>query len=223
MRILLLEDDELIGDGIKIGLGSKGFSVDWLTNGLVARHALNDTRYDAVILDLTLPGEDGLRLLEYWRSHGLRTPVLILTARDAINQRIKGLDKGADDYMGKPFALNELAARLRALVRRNCDQPEPEIRHGDLCFNSSTRTLTKRGDVVLLSPKELALVELFLRNGQRVLSKSLIEDKLYTWDDAISSNTVEVHIHHIRRKLGNDFIRTVPKAGYALGKVEGNK
>ncbi|HGT8809953.1 response regulator [Escherichia coli] len=171
MRILLIEDDMLIGDGIKTGLSKMGFSVDWFTQGRQGKEALYSAPYDAVILDLTLPGMDGRDILREWREKGQREPVLILTARDALAERVEGLRLGADDYLCKPFALIEVAARLEALMR----------------------------------------------NAGRVLPRKLIEEKLYTWDEEVTSNAVEVHVHHLRRKLGSDFIRTVHGIGYTLG------
>lgn len=171
MRILLIEDDMLIGDGIKTGLSKMGFSVDWFTQGRQGKEALYSAPYDAVILDLTLPGMDGRDILREWRGKGQREPVLILTARDALAERVEGLRLGADDYLCKPFALIEVAARLEALMR----------------------------------------------NAGRVLPRKLIEEKLYTWDEEVTSNAVEVHVHHLRRKLGSDFIRTVHGIGYTLG------
>ena len=186
MRILLIEDDMLIGDGIKTGLSKMGFSVDWFTQGRQGKEALYSAPYDAVILDLTLPGMDGRDILREWREKGQREPVLILTARDALAERVEGLRLGADDYLCKPFALIEVAATLA-------------------------------GEPLTLKPKEFALLELLMRNAGRVLPRKLIEEKLYTWDEEVTSNAVEVHVHHLRRKLGSDFIRTVHGIGYTLG------
>ena len=220
MRILLIEDDQLIGDGITIGLKRYGFSVDWLTDGCAGREAVALAAYDAIILDLSLPGIDGLEVLRQWRDAGRLEPVLVLTARDAPGQRVEGLNLGADDYLGKPFSLEELAARLRALIRRRHGHSAPLLSHGSVTFNPETRTVNQDGAEVALSPKEIALIELFLLNRQTVLSKSLIEEKIYPWGEEISSNAVEVHIHHIRRKLGTGFIRTVHGIGYALGEIQ---
>lgn len=217
MRILLIEDDKLIGDGVRAGLVKLGFSVDWFTDGIIGKNALPSAPYDAVVLDLSLPGIDGLDILQFWRHSNLDTPVLVLTARDAIEQRVIGLQAGADDYLCKPFALAELAARLQSLIRRSHGQASSELCHNDVCFNPATRQVTKAGQTISLTAKEMVVLELFLHNRDRVLSKNLIQDKLYSWDDDVSSNTVEVHIHNLRRKLGNDFIRTVYGAGYSLG------
>ena len=217
MRILLIEDDTLIGDGIKAGLTHQGFDVTWFTSGSEGKNTLSEGSFDAVILDLTLPGEDGLVILRQWREAGRTEPVLVLTARDALDQRVKGLELGADDYLGKPFALEELNARLKALVRRSTGQTSPLLVHGSITLCLQSKTLKKDGGEVPLSPKELALIELFLRNRENVLPKSLIEDKLYQRGEDISSNAVEVHIHHLRRKLGQETIKTVYGFGYVLG------
>lgn len=217
MRILLIEDDKLIGDGVKAGLSKLGFNIDWFTDGVLGQKAILSAPYDAVILDLSLPGIDGLDILRSWRHNKMNTPVLILTARDAIEQRVIGLQSGADDYLCKPFALAELGARLQSLIRRSHGQATEELRHNDVCFYPATKQVTKSGQSVALTAKEMVVLELFLHNRDRVLSKNLIQEKLYSWDNDVSSNTVEVHIHNLRRKLGNDFIRTVYGAGYSLG------
>lgn len=217
MRILLVEDDRLIGDGIKAGLSKLGFSVDWFTDGVEGKQALYSAPYDAAILDLTLPGIDGLEILREWRDKHHSEPVLILTARDALNQRVEGLRLGADDYLCKPFALIEVAARLEALVRRTHGQTRSELRHGNVTLDPTNLIATLDGEPLVLKPKEFALLELLLRNTGRVLPRKLIEEKIYTWDDDVSSNAVEVHVHHLRRKLGSHFIRTVHGIGYTLG------
>ncbi|ECM7081660.1 two-component system response regulator QseB [Salmonella enterica subsp. enterica serovar Enteritidis] len=217
MRILLVEDDTLIGDGIKAGLSKMGFSVVWFTEGRPGKEALYSAPYDAVILDLTLPGMDGRDILREWREKGKQEPVLILTARDALAERVEGLRLGADDYLCKPFALIEVAARLEALVRRASGQASSELRHGQVTLNPGNLVATLAGEPLALKPKEFALLELLLRNKGRVLPRKLIEEKLYNWDDDVSSNAVEVHVHHLRRKLGSEFIRTVHGIGYTLG------
>ncbi|WP_436874215.1 quorum sensing response regulator transcription factor QseB [Kosakonia sacchari] len=217
MRILLVEDDTLIGDGLKAGLGKKGFSVDWFTDGKQGKAALFSAPYDAVILDLTLPGIDGLDILRDWREQKRAEPVLILTARDAIDQRVEGLRLGADDYLCKPFALVEMAARLEVLIRRRHGQTHSVLRHGNVTLDPGNLVATLDGETLALKPKEFALLELLLRNAGRVLPRKLIEEKLYTWDDEVTSNAVEVHVHHLRRKLGTTFIRTVHGIGYTLG------
>ena len=216
MRILLIEDDPLIGDGLKIGLEKLGFSVDWFTDGAEGEEALLQTPYAAVILDLGLPKKDGLEILQDWRRQNKNEPVLILTARGDVDQRIAGLNSGADDYLGKPFALKEVQARLNALIRRSGGQAAAVIKYKDIEFNPQTRKVLQNGKEVVLAPKELALLELLLLNKNRVLSKEVIENKIYSWDDEVSSNAGEVHIHHLRKKLGKDVVKTVNKIGYIL-------
>jgi len=217
MRILLIEDDRLIGDGIKAGLSKLGFSIDWFTQGKEGLRALSAAPYDAVILDLSLPEIDGLDILRQWRQQGQDEPVLILTARDALEQRINGLQMGADDYLCKPFALSEVAARLQALIRRRHGQLPPTLKHGGVIMEPGSHTVTLNGEPLVLKAREIALLELFLLNAGRVLTRSQLEEKLYGWDDEVSSNAVEVHIHHLRKKLGSEFIRTIHGVGYTLG------
>jgi two-component system response regulator QseB len=217
MRILVIEDDRLIGDGIKAGLIKLGFSVDWFIDGKEGLTALGSAPFDAVVLDLSLPGIDGLEILRQWRQQGQDEPVLILTARDAVEQRVAGLQQGADDYLCKPFALSEVAARLQALIRRRHGQLQPVLSHGAVVMESASHTVTLDGEPLLLKSRELALLELFLINKGRVLTRAQLEEKLYGWDDDVSSNAVEVHIHHLRKKLGSQFIRTIHGVGYTLG------
>lgn len=219
MRILLIEDDRLIGDGLKVGLSQLGFTIDWFTDGKQGQVALLDAPYDAVILDLSLPSLDGIDILKYWRQEGRDEPVLILTARDALDQRVQGLQQGADDYLCKPFALAEVAARLQALIRRRSGQLSPILKHGDVEMDPVAMTVTCHGKFIELKSKELSLLSLFLHNPNKVLSRTMIEEKLYNWDEEVSSNAVEVHIHHLRRKLGSGFIRTVHGVGYRLGEA----
>ena len=216
MRILLIEDDQLIGDGLKVGLEKLGFAVDWFADGLEGEEALYQASYGAVVRDLGLPGQDGLEVLKNWRQKGRAEPVLILTARGDVDQRIAGLNSGADDYLGKPFSLKEVQARLNALIRRSSSRPSPLLKHRDVAFDPETRKVTAAGREVVLSPRETALLELLLLNKNKVLSKEAIESKIYSWDDEVSSNAVEVHIHHLRKKLGKDIVRTVNKIGYIL-------
>lgn len=219
MRILLVEDDRLIGDGLQAGLGKLGFSVDWFTGGTQGMQALSAAPYDAVVLDLSLPEIDGLAILRHWRQQGQDEPVLILTARDALEQRVSGLQQGADDYLCKPFALSEVAARLQALIRRRHGQLQPTLQHGGLVLNPAAHTAILHGEPLPLKARELALLELFLLNAGRILTRAQLEEKLYGWEDDVSSNAVEVHIHHLRKKLGSGFIRTVHGVGYALGEA----
>lgn len=217
MRVLLVEDDPLLGDGLVAGLRELGFAVDWLRDGKPAQKAIRDAPYDAAVLDLGLPGLDGMSLLARWRESGIAIPVLILTARDAIDARVAGLDSGADDYLVKPVVLAELAARLRALVRRSQGKVEPVWRHGPLEYNPAARTVSWRGTAVELTARELAVLEILLANPRRVLSKANIQEKLYDWSDEIESNSLEVHVHHLRRKLDASVVRTVRGVGYMLG------
>ncbi|QRN34255.1 quorum sensing response regulator transcription factor QseB [Pectobacterium brasiliense] len=217
MRILLIEDDRLIGDGLKAGLNKLGFNIDWFMEGKTGAAALKAAPYDAVVLDLSLPGMDGMDILRQWRQAGHDEPVLILTARDALEQRVEGLQRGADDYLCKPFALTEVAARLQALIRRRHGQLQPALTHGAVSLEQGSRSVTLNNEPLILKSRELALLELFLLNPNRILTRAQLEEKLYGWDDDVSSNAVEVHIHHLRKKLGSGFIRTVHGVGYILG------
>ncbi|WP_174874839.1 response regulator [Vogesella oryzae] len=217
MRVLIVEDDPLIGDGLQAGLQALGFSCDWLRDGKLALSGIRAAPYDAVVLDLGLPGMDGLEVLAAWRRAGHHEPVLLLTARDGVNDRIRGLDSGADDYLVKPFALGELAARLRALVRRRGGQSVALLSHGRVSLDPAARQATLDGEPVALSARELAVLEVLLNNRNRVLSRAEIEEKLYDWAHEVESNAVEVHIHHLRKKLGADFIKTRRGLGYTLG------
>lgn len=218
MRILLIEDDNLIGEGLKIGLSKSGFSVDWFNDGKTGLNALASAPYDAVVLDLTLPKLDGLDVLQHWRSQHHDVPVLILTARDTLDERIAGLQRGADDYLCKPFALAEVVARLQALIRRRYGQTNPVIEHSLVKFDPNQRKVWLNQQEVSLTTREYNLLALFMYNKDRVLTRSAIEEKLYNWDEEVSSNALEVHIYNLRQKLGKQFIRTVHGVGYALGK-----
>ncbi len=217
MRVLLVEDDELLGDGVRSGLAQAGFAVDWVRDGLEADSVLGLVEYDAVVLDLGLPGLGGLELLTRLRATGSATPVLILTARDTVSDRVAGLDRGADDYLVKPFDLGELLARLRALLRRAAGRAEPLLRDGDLVLDPVTRAVTLDARPVELSPRELSLLHELMSHPGEVLSRARLEERLYGWGDEIASNAVEVHIHNLRRKLGSDRIRTVRGSGYSMG------
>lgn len=217
MRILLIEDDTLIGNGLQIGLSKSGFVVDWFTDGKSGLNALNSAPYDAVVLDLTLPKMDGLDVLQQWRSHNQSIPVLILTARDTLDERVKGLQKGADDYLCKPFALAEVVARLQALIRRSYGHTTPVISHLNVTLDPNQRSVRLNDEPISLTTREYKLLELFMLNKERVLSRSMIEEKLSTWEEEISSAALDVHIYNLRQKLGKQFIRTVHGVGYALG------
>lgn len=216
MRILLIEDDNLIGDGIKTGLEKSNFTVDWFDNGEDGEEALYQAPYDAVVLDLSLPGKDGLEILQQWRRSNYKIPVLILTARGDVESRIAGLNQGADDYLGKPFSLQEVIARINALMRRQGGYAAAELKFGDIRYQPGGRKVWRNNVEIELSPREKALLELFMLNKNRVLSKEHIEEKLYSWDDEVQSNAVEVHIHNLRKKLGRNIIRTINKIGYVM-------
>lgn len=216
MRILLVEDDRLIGDGLKVGLEKLGFAVDWFTDGAEGEEALYQAPYEAAVLDLGLPGLDGMEVLHRWRQRGRTEPVLILTARGDVDQRIAGLNGGADDYLGKPFALKEVQARLNALIRRRNGRPTPQLVYKNIALDPQTRRVTSDGKEIILSPREISLLELLLLNKNKVLSKQMIEDKIYSWDEEVQSNAVEVHIHYLRKKFGRDLVRTVNKIGYIM-------
>ena len=223
MRILIVEDDALLGDGLASGLRSLGFAVDWFRDGGAADAALTHAPYEAIVLDLSLPGGDGMDWLARWRRRGETTPVLILTARDALDSRVAGLDSGADDYLVKPVAIVELAARRRALTRRARGRPEPVWRHGSLAYDAAAKRVTWCGEPVELTSRELALLEVLLANPRRVLSRQQLFEKLYAWDHSIESNAIEVYVHHLRRKIDPAIVRTVRGVGYALGAADEGK
>lgn len=220
MRVLLVEDDPLLGDGIQAGLGQAGFAVDWVKDGIAGELALKTTPYAVVVLDLGLPRLSGLDLLKRLRGGGCATPVLILTARDAIDDRIKGLDTGADDYLVKPFDLNELAARLRALLRRAGGVAAPVLEIGALRLDPAVRAVAWHNRPVELSAREFALLHELAQNAGRVLSREQLEQRLYAWGEEVESNAIEVHVHHLRRKLAPDLIRTVRGVGYLVPKAD---
>ncbi|MGV8933529.1 MAG: response regulator [Gallionellaceae bacterium] len=218
MRILLVEDDPLLGDGIQKSLNHLGFTVDWMRDGKQGENALTSEEYAAVVLDLGLPQQDGMSLLQSIRSKGLSTPVLILTARDGKLDKLKGFASGADDYVIKPVDMEELAARLHALIRRSGGHATPRIRLGAVEIDSSTHQAWHEDKPVELSAKEFAVLELLMQNAGRVLTRAQLEQSLYGWGDSADSNTVEVFIHHLRKKLGSDFIRTLRGIGYCTGR-----
>jgi len=216
MRFLLVEDDPLLGDGIQVGLMQGGDAVDWMRDGESAEAALRTEDYELMVLDLGLPGRSGLEVLQALRGRGSDLPVLILTARDTVADRVAGLDAGADDYLIKPFELDELRARIRALVRRRHGRASPVIRHGALELDPAAHTVTVDAQPVKLSQREFAVLNLLLDNRGRVLSKSRLEEGLYAWGEEVESNAMEVYIHHLRKKLGADLIRTVRGVGYVI-------
>lgn len=217
MRLLLVEDDKLLGKGIYAGLRQEGYAVDWVRDGEAAETACLNEDYDCVVLDIGLPRQNGLQVLDRVRARGDDTPVLMLTARDTIDDRIKGLDHGADDYMIKPFDLDELHARVRAVMRRRTGRSSPVLVHGDIELDPGAHTVKKGGELVDLSPRGFAILHALLENKGRVMSRSRLEESLYSWKDEIESNAVEVHIHHLRKKLGSDLIRTIRGVGYTIG------
>ena len=216
MRVLVVEDDPLLGDALCIGMRQRGFAADWVRDGVAADTALKTETFAAVILDLGLPRLSGMQLLRQRREAHDRTPVLILTARDAVEERVAGLDAGADDYVVKPVDLDELAARLRALVRRSAGDPHPTLQLGALQINPAARHVVWHGAPVELSPREFDLLLEFARSPNRFLSKEQLTERLYGWNDEVESNALEVHIHHLRRKLDPSLIVTQRGVGYML-------
>ncbi|MGP4969826.1 response regulator [Psychrobacter aquimaris] len=215
-RILLIEDDSTIADGIVLGLKSHGMMVDWFSDAKQGEIALQDGMFDAVLLDLTLPKGDGMTVLKNWRAKHIDTPVLIITARDAIANRVAGLNAGADDYLVKPFALDEVVARLQALMRRSQGRSQPEVRYGEVAYQPHNQQVSYQGKIVELTIKEVAILEQMLTHPKQIHSRASLEDKLYGWQQDIESNAIEVHIHHLRKKLGNDFVLTKRGIGYYL-------
>lgn len=218
MRILLVEDDDLLGDATKAGLTSDGYNVEWLKDGIQAESALKSSKFDGIVLDLGLPGKDGLAVLKSMRSRGDATPVLILTARDLVDDKIKGLDAGADDYLIKPFDLDELFARLRALIRRSLGRADPVIKIGSISLNPASHEVLFDNTIVDLSQREFSLLQLLIESSGHVLSRDYLEERIYGWNKDIESNALEVHIHHLRKKLGNSFIKTIRGVGYIIQK-----
>ncbi len=218
MRLLLVEDNTMIGESVLDLLRAEHYAVDWVRDGERADTALRTQAYDLVLLDLGLPRRDGLTVLRELRARKDRTPVLVATARDALAQRVQGLDAGADDYVLKPYELDELLARIRALLRRAAGRAEPVYEHQGVCIQPATREVTARGQPVVLSAREWAVLEPLLARPGRVLSRAQLEEKLYGWEDEISSNAVEVYIHGIRKKLGPDIIQNVRGVGYLVPK-----
>jgi two-component system response regulator QseB len=220
VRLLLAEDDPMIGASVQRGLRQEGHGVDWIRDGREIEPALAATPYDLLLLDLGLPGRGGLEALTGLRAAGHSLPVLILTARDAVTDRIQGLDRGADDYLIKPFDLDELAARIRALLRRQAGRADPVIRNGPLSFDPATRQVTLEDQPVALSAREQALLAALLEQPGRPLSRAQLEERIYGWGEEVESNAVEVHIHSLRRKLGADTIKNLRGVGYFIPRVE---
>jgi DNA-binding response OmpR family regulator len=221
MRILLAEDDPMLGDGLRAGLRQLGFQVDWVRDGLAAERELLAGDYAAAVLDLGLPLRDGLDVLQTLRARKISTPVLVLTARDAVPDRILGLDLGADDYVVKPVDLHELGARLRSLVRRAHGQMQDVLQCGTVRLEPSARRVSLAGETVVLSTREFDLLQVLMLNAERVLSREQLEQQLYSWGHEVESNAIEVHIHHLRRKLYPALIQTVRGVGYTVLRQQG--
>lgn len=219
MRVLVIEDDDLVAGGIIAGLRVSGIGADHVASASYADTAVQTGHFDAIVLDLGLPDADGLQLLRRWRSAGKQWPVLVLTARDHVQDKVTGLRSGADDYLVKPFELDELVARLHALHRRSVGRSVDVIEHGPLVFNPATQIVTLHGKPVDLSRRELSLLQALLNSGQRILSTDQVKDSLYGLGDGVESNALNVHIHHLRRKLGPNIVETVRGLGYRLGKA----
>jgi two-component system, OmpR family, response regulator QseB len=219
MRVLLVEDDGMIAHGLQTALRQAGFAIDWMRDGKSAAAALQTTTFDVVLLDLGLPRRDGIDVLRDLRKRGNATPVIILTARDEIQHRIAGLDAGADDYIVKPFDLDEVMARMRSVLRRVAGRGDPCIQHGNLRLDPVAHTIERDGTPVNVSAHEYAVLEALLQRPGAVLSRAQLEDRLYGWNEQIGSNAVEVYIHGLRRKLGSDAIRTLRGVGYFVPKT----
>lgn len=218
MRILLVEDDPQLGDGLTVGLRQAGFAVDWLRDGHAADLALQSEQFDLVLLDLGLPRLGGMAVLNKARERGQSMPILVLTARDATGDKVAGLDAGADDYLVKPVDLDELTARIRALARRSAGRSAPLLVLGDLTLDPAAREIRLAGEQIELSGREFSLLQLLMENAGRVLTRSQLEQSLYGWREEPDSNALEVHIHHLRKKLGSDRIRTLRGVGYSMPK-----
>src|SRR5512140_229064 len=216
MRLLLVEDDRMLGAGLQAGLRQKGWAVDWVRDGGLADEALRGEPYDVVLLDLGLPGKGGLEVLRALRGRGGSVPVLILTAQDAVSDRVTGLDAGADDYLVKPFDLDEVAARVRALHRRSGGRAEPHLEVGGLSMDPAAHEVSLGGVPVALSAREFALLQALLERPGRPLSRAQLEERLYGWGEEVESNAVEVHVHALRKKLGAHWIRTLRGVGYMI-------
>ena len=218
MRVLVVEDDRMIAKGLHTALKQDGYAVDGVSDGRSAAAALRSSRFDVVLLDLGLPERDGLEVLRELRARGDATPVIIVTARDDVQNRIQGLDAGADDYIVKPFDLDEVAARMRSVLRRAAGRGDPRIRHRGITLDPVSHAVERDGEAVVLSAHEFSVLEALLQRPGTVLSRAQLEDRLYGWSEGIESNAVEVYVHGLRRKLGNDAIRTLRGVGYFVPK-----
>lgn len=217
MRVLLIEDDGILGDGLKVGLAQIGWTVDWVCDGAAGQSALEADEFDMVILDLGLPKKPGVEILRWLRARGDKVPVLILTATDGVADRVTALDAGADDYVSKPFDLDELGARLRALHRRSSGSASPVLHHGGIEVDPGARSVTRDGQSVSLSPKEFAILQTLIENAGKVVPRHRLMGSIYGWDDDVGSNVLEVHIHNIRKKVASAALTTVRGVGYKLG------
>ena len=220
MRLLLVEDDDLLGDAVKTGLTQFGYVVDWLKDGETARSAIKSENFEAIILDLGLPKLSGLGFLQSIRNEGNTTPVIILTARESIEDRVKGLDSGADDYLIKPFDLNELGARVRALVRRSTGRADATLNYRNVTLDPAAHAVFVDDMLVNVPRREFALLQKLLENSGQVLSREQLMQSLYGWDEEVDSNALEVHIHNLRKKLNANYIRTIRGVGYMVEKIE---
>jgi two-component system, OmpR family, response regulator QseB len=219
MRILLVEDDEHLGRAVQTGLSQQGHAVDWVRDGIAAETAVAAGNYEAVLLDIGLPRRDGMQVLRNLRGSGYAEPILMLTARDEIHDRVLGLDSGADDFVVKPFDLQELGARLRAAVRRAAGRPHPTLTHGGLLLDPASRSVTVDGNPVSLTAREFGILLHMLQHRGHVRTRSQLQDSLYDWESDIDSNAIEVHVHNLRRKLGKELVRTVHGQGYVIDPV----
>jgi len=216
MRILLAEDDVVLGNGVHTWLGLKGYAVDWFRDGRAVQQAVGTADYDLILLDLGLPLVDGMTVLRSIRANNDATPVIIITARDGLHDRVGGLDTGADDYLVKPFEMDELAARMRALERRSNNRTSPLLSHGELTLDPASMAVTYHGEVMNLSPREFVVLRTLLENKGKPISRSKLENSMYAWNSEVDSNTVTVHIHNLRKKLGEEFIVTKRGFGYLV-------
>lgn len=223
MRVLLVEDDELLGDGVRNGLIQYGYTVDWVKDGQSAQQAILTESFDIVVLDIGLPKKSGLEVVKAIRSKNIATPVVLLTARETVEDRVRGLDAGADDYIVKPFDLDELTARMRALQRRTTSRAEPILTHGNISLDPASHTVHLNNELINISRREFALLQKLLENAGRVLSREHLTSTLYGWGDDVDSNALEVHIHNLRKKFGTKLIRTIRGVGYMVDKVEKDK
>ena len=221
MRVLLVEDDELLGDGLKAGLQQHKYTVDWVKDGAAAEQAFEYDNFDVIVLDLGLPKRSGLQVLQKLRTDGKKLPVIILTAREGVDDKIRGLDAGADDYMVKPCDIDELAARIRALHRRKTGNATPLLTVGELVLDPSTHEVTYAGEKIVLPRREFVLLQTLVENAGKIVTRDNLVQSLYGWSD-VDSNTLEVHIHHIRKKLPDNFIRTIRGVGYMVVKPKDN-